>query len=154
MCQNALCVSSKTGKEIIYIPILAVEPSATHTKGAAGKGAITELGKYWFLNTVFSWLFNFSCCLSDDHYTSGNDRLCFGYYSLNFGSLRKFSLSCTVGRFIRSDYITNFITLQPENWQIHQECGQNHHRGNYEAKWVRTDDQLYLLCNTSKGPDL
>ena len=42
--QNALRVSSKTGKEIMYIPILAVEPSATHTKGAAGRGAITELG--------------------------------------------------------------------------------------------------------------
>ena len=55
--QNALRVSSKTGKEIMYIPILAVEPSATHTKGAAGRGAITELGKYRLLNTVFSWLF-------------------------------------------------------------------------------------------------
>ena len=42
--QNAFRVSSETGKEIMYIPILAVEPSATHTKGAAGRGAITELG--------------------------------------------------------------------------------------------------------------
>ena len=46
VCQNASCVS---GKRLYILPLWVVVPSVSHTKGTAGKGAITKTRQVRFL---------------------------------------------------------------------------------------------------------